>query len=132
MSSHPIFVALGPTPSAAASALATSYLATSTGVPVIAATSSAGLVIRSTDSTGTPGAATINKPAGKVAIALGTSSVVVTNSLVTTSSSIIATLNTTDATLLYIKSVVPGSGSFTITGNANSTAAVNVSFLVFN
>lgn len=132
MSSHPIFVALGSTPAAAAAALYTNYLTTPSGVPVVVITADAGLEIRSTDLSGTPGAATINNPAGKVAIALGAASVVVTNSLVTANSCILATLNTTDATLLYIKSVVPGSGSFTITGNAVATADVKVSFLVFN
>lgn len=132
MPNHPISVALGATPAEAAAALATSVLGTSAGVPVISATSSAGLTVRSSDSSGSPGAVTINRPSGKCAIALGASSVVVTNSLVTASSTVLAVLQTTDAALLYIKSVVPGSGSFTITGNATATAAVTVAFLVIN
>lgn len=85
-----------------------------------------------TDSSGTPGAATINKPSGKVAIAIGASSVTVTNSLVTAASTVIATLQFIDATLTQILSVVPGSGSFVITGNANATAATKVAFVVIN
>lgn len=85
-----------------------------------------------TDASGTPGAATINKPSGKVAIAIGASSVTVTNSLVTTSSIVLASLQFVDATLTQILSVVPGSGSFTITGNANATAATKVAFVVIN
>lgn len=85
-----------------------------------------------TDSSGTPGAATINKPSGKVAIAIGQSSVVVTNSLVTAASTVIATLQFVDATLTQILSVVPGSGSFTITGNATATASTKIAFLVVN
>lgn len=85
-----------------------------------------------TDSSGTPGNATINKASGKVAIAIGASSVTVTNSLVTTASTVIATLQFVDATLTQILSVVPGSGSFVITGNANATAATKVAFVVIN
>jgi hypothetical protein len=80
----------------------------------------------------TTGAQTINEYSGQVQIAIGAASVVVTNSLVTSSSRILATLNSTDGTLLYLKSVVPADGSFTITGNANATAATKVTFLVLS
>ena len=90
------------------------------------------LRVSMTDSSGTPGAATINKVAGKVAIAASASSVTVTNSLVTASSIVLAQLQTIDGTLLYIKAVVPTSGAFTITGNATATGAVTVAFLVIN
>lgn len=86
----------------------------------------------STDSSGTPGAVTLNKPSGKVAIAAGASSVVVTNSCVSATSIVLPVLQTTDATLTFIKSCVPSAGSFTVTGNANATAAVTVGFLVIN
>lgn len=82
------------------------------------------------DSTGSPGAATQNTRRGRVAIAIGSASVVVTNSLVTTSSVITATLQTVDATLTQLLTVVPGSGSFTITGNATATAATNVCWVL--
>jgi hypothetical protein len=95
------------------------------GNQVWAVTSNSGLKAYSTDNTGTPGAATINKPAGRVAIAATASSVTVTNSLVSATSIVLATLQTTDGTLTSIKSVVPGAGSFVITGNAAATAAVN-------
>lgn len=85
-----------------------------------------------TDASGTPGAATINKPSGKVAIAIGASSVVVTNSLVTAASTVLPVLQSVDATATQILSVVPGSGSFTITANAAATAATKVAFLVIN
>lgn len=84
------------------------------------------------DASGTPGAATINKPSGQVAIAAAAASVVVTNSLVSTTSIVLPVIQTADATLTFIKSCVPASGSFTITGNANATAATKVGFLVFN
>lgn len=85
-----------------------------------------------TDSSGTPGAATINKPSGKVSIAIGASSVTVTNSLVTSASTVLAVLQFVDATATQILSVVPGSGSFVITANATATAATKVAFLVIN
>ena len=88
--------------------------------------------VDSTDASGTPGAATINKPSGTVSIAIGQASVTVTNSLVTASSRVFATLQFGDATLTTILRVVPGSGSFVITGNANATAATKVAFFVIN
>ena len=85
-----------------------------------------------TDASGTPGAATINFPAGTVAIAIGAASVTVTNSLVTASSRVFAVLQFVDATLTTIRTVVPANGSFVITGNANATAATKVAFFVTN
>lgn len=85
-----------------------------------------------TDASGTPGNATVNATRGKVAIAAAASSVVVTNSKVNANSQILVTLEGADATLLYIKSVVPAAGSFTVTGNAAATAATSLKFTVVN
>jgi hypothetical protein len=82
--------------------------------------------------TGTVGAVAISKPAGRAIIALGAASVVVTNTLVTANSIVFAQLAAVDATLTFIKAVVAGAGSFTITGNANATANCPVNFLVIN
>lgn len=90
------------------------------------------LTADTTDSSGTPGAATINKASGKVAIAIGASSVVVTNSLVSSASTILAVLQSVDATATTLLPVVPGSGSFTIYTNAAATAPVTVAFIVIN
>ncbi len=78
------------------------------------------------DASGSPGAATQNTRRGVVSIAAAAASVVVTNSKVTATSVIHATLQFVDATLTQILSVVPGSGSFTITGNAAATANTKV------
>lgn len=86
----------------------------------------------STDSSGTPGNATINKPSGKVAFAIGASTITVTNSTVTAASIVLCQLQFSDATLTSIKCVIPASGSFVITGNATATAATKVGFVVFN
>lgn len=85
-----------------------------------------------TDGSATPGAATINAVRGKAAIAIGAASVVITNSKVSATSQVIVVLENNDATLTFLKSVVPGAGSFTVTGNANATAAVNFKFVVVN
>lgn len=87
-----------------------------------------------TDSTGTPGAATINEARGRVAIAAAASSVVVTNNQVTANSVVLAVIDqaAADGTLLYIARVVPAAGSFTVYGNAAATAAVTVRFVVLN
>lgn len=82
--------------------------------------------------TGTVGAVQIDKPAGRAIIALGASTVVVTNSLVTANSIVIAQLAAVDATLTFVKAVVPAAGSFTIHGNANATANCAVNFLVIS
>jgi hypothetical protein len=86
-----------------------------------------------TDASGTPGAATINTPRGRVAFAGGAATVVVTNSLVTAASAVFAILRSADTALTSIIRVLPTAGSFTITANAASTGtAAQADFLVVN
>ncbi len=80
---------------------------------------------------GTTGARTINRTTGTVNFAAGASSLVVTNSLVSASSLVFCMIRTNDTTAL-LKNVVPTSGSFTITLNANATAETSVGFIVIN
>jgi hypothetical protein len=75
---------------------------------------------------------TINKPSGQVSVAIGASTVTVTNNLVTATSIVLAVLQFVDATATQILSVVPGSGSFVITVNANATALTKIGFVVIN
>lgn len=97
---------------------------------VIGLNTSTGLISQSgTDSTGSPGAATINKPIGKSAIAATASSVVITNSLVATTSHIIITPHARDATCKELIAV-PAAGSFTVSGTAAATAALPFSWEV--
>lgn len=84
-----------------------------------------------TDNTGTPGNATSNTSSGKAAIAAGASACTITNSKVSAASIIMVTPLDTDATLLRYKAV-PAAGSFTVTGNANATAAWKFSWVVLN
>ena len=79
--------------------------------------------------TGTVGAVTINKAAGRVNIAAAGTSIVVTNSLVTANSLIMCIVSTNDATA-YVKNVVPAAGSFTINLGAAATAQTSVDFFV--
>jgi hypothetical protein len=88
------------------------------------------LSLDSTDSSGIPGAATVNKPRGQAKVAVGEATLVITNSLVTAASVVFAVLQQVDATFTEILSVVPGAGSFTITGNAAATAATKVGWVV--
>lgn len=83
----------------------------------------------STDSSNTPGAATINKPSGRSSIASGASSVVITNSLVTVDSHIFVNMQASDATTIHLKQV-PGSGSFTVTSLSAANATVNATSTV--
>jgi hypothetical protein len=82
-----------------------------------------------TDSSASPGAATINKPLGKSAIAAGAASVVVTNSLVTAASHVLITPHARDATCLDLI-VVPAAGSFTVSGTAAATTDLPFSWEV--
>ena len=84
------------------------------------------------DDSATPGARTVSRSRGKNAIAIGAASVVITNSLVTTTSQVICCLEFVDATATTILSVVPGAGSFTLTVNANATAATKFGWTVIN
>lgn len=101
----------------------------SLGVTTPAAVKVASMAATFTDSSGTPGSVTNNSPRGKAAFAAAGNSVVVTNSLVTAASSVFIQQETADATLTRM-TVVPGAGSFTVTGNAAATAATTFSFFV--
>ena len=79
---------------------------------------------------GTTGNQVIHKISGKVNAAATTTSLVVTNNLVTTSSIVMCQLGTNDATCV-IKSVVEGTGSFTINYTA-PTAETVIKFKVIN
>lgn len=81
------------------------------------------------DNSGSPGATTISRPVGKAAIAVGASSVVITNSLVTASSIVLITPHARDATCKELIAV-PGAGIITVSGSANATAALPFSFEV--
>jgi len=82
-----------------------------------------------TNSTGTPGPVTINRPIGKSAIAVGAASVVITNSLVSAASHVVITPHARDATCKELIAV-PAAGSFTVSGSANATAALPFSWEV--
>lgn len=82
-----------------------------------------------TDASGTPGAATINKAKGFVAVASGASSVVVTNNMVSATSLVVPVLmDVTDA--VQIKGCVVSAGSFTIHLTGVTTGARKVGFVV--
>lgn len=99
---------------------------------VLIKTDAAGRIDQSgTDSTGTPGAATIDKATGKSAIAAGAATVTITCSECSAASRLLLTFHARDATgLLPIG--VPGAGSFTVTTTANCTAALPFSWQVSN
>lgn len=84
-----------------------------------------------TDSTGTPGNATINKGTGKSSIALGAASVTITNSLCTAASRVMITPHARDATCVELIAV-PGAGSFVVSGAAAATADLPFSWEVSN
>lgn len=90
-----------------------------------------GVRVGYSDTTAVPGAAVINKPAGRVKIAAGQTTLVVTSSYAFATSIIRLIIETADATLTRCIPV-PAAGSFTITGNAAATAAVTISFTIEN
>jgi hypothetical protein len=87
------------------------------------------LVFQSTDSTGSPGAATIDKPCGRSAVAAGAASVVITNSTVAATSNVQVTplsSSAVDCAGWYVSAV--GAGSFTLTCPAGNVVG-NWSFM---
>lgn len=80
----------------------------------------------------TTGAVTTTATSGRVAIAAGASSLVVTNPNVDVNSKIFAVVNqaAADATLLRVERIVPAAGSFTIYGTANATAATTIDWML--
>lgn len=90
-----------------------------------------GVRVGFSNTTAVPGAATINKSAGRVLLAAGQISLVVTSSYAFATSIVGVTLETADATFTRV-TVTPAAGSFTITGNAAATAAVTMSFSILN
>lgn len=84
------------------------------------------------DDSAVAGNRTVNRLRGKNAIAAAASSVVITNNLVTANSQVLCSLEQIDGTLTQILTVVPGAGSFTVTGNAAATADTKFSWVVMN
>lgn len=98
---------------------------------MLRATAGGIIQLATSDSSGTPGNATINLPSGKFAIAAAASAATITNSLVTSASRVQCQVESNDATLKSV-SVAPGAGSFVVTGNAAATAATTINFIVVN
>jgi len=80
----------------------------------------------------TTGAKTYNGTQGRVSIAAGASSVVVTNALVDANTKVWAVVAqaAADGTLLRVERVVCAAGSFTIYGTANATAATLIDWAI--
>lgn len=100
---------------------------------VFSASSTGKIFQVATDSTGTPGAATINQAAGRSSIAAGAASVVITNSLVTAPSLVFISPTVRDATCLLPAVTTTTGGSFTVsTTGTNCTAALSFNWHVIN
>jgi hypothetical protein len=80
----------------------------------------------------TPGAVTTSASQGRVGIAAGQSSVVVTNASITAESKVFAAVAqaAADGTLLRVERILCAAGSFTIYGTANATAAVAIDWAI--
>lgn len=82
-----------------------------------------------TDLSGTPGDGTAHTRTGRAAIALGATAATITNNLCGTTSVVLVQLEDLDATGTHVK-VVPGAGSFVVTANAATSAALKFRWLV--
>src|SRR5690242_8139671 len=92
-----------------------------------------GLRSKYVDKTAVAGAATINAIAGRIKIAAGQTSAVVTNNCAFATSIISVQIEGAfDATATAVRVSVQADGSFTVTLNAAATAAVVVSFYIHN
>lgn len=104
--------------------------ATGTGTTTITRVNN--FTVVNTDTSGTPGNATINGAGGRAAFAAAASTCVITNSNVTAASKVFVSLTgAADSTLKYV-TVTPGAGTFTVTGNASATATTVFDFFVVN
>jgi hypothetical protein len=81
----------------------------------------------------TSGAVSTTYNSGTVTVAIGASSVVVTNPQCTVSSKVCAYVSqaAADGTLLRVERIVCAAGSFTIFGTANATAATAIDWILF-
>lgn len=80
--------------------------------------------VQGTDSSGSPGAATINKPSGKSAIAASASAVTITDSTVTANSQIYISPLGADATCIFLRvSAITAATSFVVTGYSAASVA---------
>jgi len=82
------------------------------------------------NSVSTPGNATCNFTAGVAAVAAGVAAVTITNAQVASTSVVIPVLEFVDSTCTSVKTLVPGSGTFTITLNANCTSNTQVGWYI--
>lgn len=82
----------------------------------------------------TTGAVTTTEKEGRVSIAAGASSLVVTNPGITAESKVWACVAqaAADGTLLRVERVLCAAGSFTIYGTANATAATIIDWAIIN
>ena len=103
--------------------------ATGTGATTITRVNN--FTVVNTDTSGTPGNATINGAGGRAAFAAAASTCVITNSNITAASKVFVSLAGGDATLTSVR-VTPGAGTFTVTGNAAATATTVFDFFVVN
>lgn len=99
------------------------------GTSLLALTYAGSIVVPTTDSSGIPGAATINQVSGRSAIAAGASSAVITNSLVTAASHVFISPQSRDATGLLPLGVA-GAGSLTLSTVANCTGTLIIDWFV--
>ena len=82
----------------------------------------------------TTGAVTTTEMQGRVSIAAGASSLVVTNPNITAESKVFAVVAqaAADGTLLRVERILCADGSFTVYGTANATAATLIDWCVLN
>lgn len=93
------------------------------------ATAGGAIAFNSTIDTTATTTTNIHKNTGRVRLAAGQQSYVVTNNIVTTSTAIVATVNTDDSTATSVKAI-PGAGFFTLKAIAAATADTDISFWI--
>ncbi len=91
-----------------------------------------GIAAAATANTATSGPLTQNTWFGTAIVPIGSSSVVITNSLINANSVVFAVVSqaAADGTLLRVERVVCAAGSVTIYGTANATAATTIAWSI--
>jgi hypothetical protein len=111
---------------------ATATLATGTSQQTYQLTAYGGFREKYTDLSAAPATTyTINTPAGRIAVPAGQAVVTVTNSYCFLGSIVLCQMETADGTFTRFIAVA-AAGSFVITGNANATGVVKISFSIKN
>lgn len=101
------------------------------GTAVLTVTSTGGMTLaRTTDTSGTP---TVTAPTAIVRVPNGSATLSVTCTAVTATTLILGTIRNSTSNAVYLKNIIPGAGSFTVTLSGDPGASnADIAIFIFN